>query len=153
MFIGASLGASCLALALVLSSAQAHQALELMFVRQEALRRRSRRTTLQCRGLQRIGKGSSSLHMVILPYVSMKGLGGTSVGPISLSGAFLGTDRFEVDQDGFITEAEFKCNPDTEEAGWAEGIARGPLFQEETPGDQRSIFGIGFGVLRRTPWD
>ena len=35
-----------------------------------------------------------------------------------------------------------KCNPDTEEAGWAEGIARGPLFQEETPGDQRSIFGM-----------
>ena len=57
---------------------------------------------------------------------------------------------------GLITEAElnskmlvsallfsaFKCNPDTEEAGWAEGIARGPLFQEETPGDQRSIFGM-----------
>ena len=59
----------------------------------------------------------------------------------------------EVDQDGFITEAEFKRNPDTKEAGWAEGIASGPLFQEETPGDQRSIFGIGFGVLRRTPWD
>ena len=54
----------------------------------------------------------------------------------------LDTDRFEVDQDGFITEAEFKCNPDTEEAGWAEGIARGPLFQEETPGDQRSISGM-----------
>ena len=36
----------------------------------------------------------------------------------------------------------FKCNPDTEEAGWAEGIASGPLFQEETPGDQRSISGM-----------
>ena len=45
-------------------------------------------------------------------------------------------------KDGFITEAEFKCNPDTEEAGWAEGIARGPLFKEETPGDQRSMFGM-----------
>ena len=54
----------------------------------------------------------------------------------------LDTDRFEVDQDGFITEAESKCNPDTEEAGWAEGIARGPLFQEETPGDQRFISGM-----------
>ena len=39
---------------------------------------------------------------------------------------------------------EFKRNPDTYEAGWAEGFARGPLFQEETPGDQRSIFVIGF---------
>ena len=77
----------------------------------------------------------------------------TFVGPFSFSGVFLGTDRFEVDQDGFTTEAESKRNPDTKEAAWAEGFARGPLFQEETPGDQRSIFGIGFGVLRRTPWD
>ena len=58
--------------------------------------------------------------------------------------------------DGLITDAElnskivvsallvsaFKCNPDTQEAGWAEGFARGPLFQEETPGDQRSISGM-----------
>ena len=55
--------------------------------------------------------------------------------------------------DGLITEAElnpkmlvsallfsaFECNPDNEEAGWAKGFARVPLFQEETPGDQRSI--------------
>ena len=38
-------------------------------------------------------------------------------------------------------------------AGWAEGFARGPLFQEETPGDQRSVFGFGCGVLRLTPRD
>ena len=27
-------------------------------------------------------------------------------------------------------------------AGWAEGIARGPLFQEETSGGQRYVFGL-----------
>ena len=27
-------------------------------------------------------------------------------------------------------------------AGWAEGIARGPLFQEEIPGDQHIVFGL-----------
>ena len=69
----------------------------------------------------------------------------------------LDTAIFEFDKDSLITKAELDANmlasslfsssglvvrDADQEAGWAEGFARGPLFQEETPGDQLSRFGM-----------
>ena len=42
--------------------------------------------------------------------------------------------------------------PTPEDAGWAEVIARGPLFQEETPGDQCAVF-VGVGQGEKDPDD